>query len=49
MLILVLQRKLVWRMYGKIQEGRNLAKRAVVSSLEPSSLVINEIARGYCE
>ena len=49
MLILVVQRKLVWRMYGKIQEGRNLVKRAVVSGLEPSSLVINEIARGYCE
>uniref|UniRef100_A0A7N2N7I3 Pentatricopeptide repeat-containing protein n=1 Tax=Quercus lobata TaxID=97700 RepID=A0A7N2N7I3_QUELO len=34
---------------GKIEEGRNLVKRAVVSSLEPSSLVINEIARGYCK
>ncbi|KAK4602273.1 hypothetical protein RGQ29_011354 [Quercus rubra] len=34
---------------GKIQEGRNLVKRAVVSGLEPSSLVLNEIACGYCE
>ncbi|KAM3760501.1 hypothetical protein ACB098_01G198500 [Castanea mollissima] len=33
----------------KIQEGRNLAKRAVGSSLEPISLVINEIAHGNCE
>ncbi|KAE8022156.1 hypothetical protein FH972_007985 [Carpinus fangiana] len=34
---------------GKIQEGRNLVKKALVSGLKPSSLVINEIARGYCE
>ena len=34
---------------GKIQQGRNLIKKALVSGLEPSGLVINEIARGYCE
>lgn len=34
---------------GKIQEGRNLVKKALVSGLKPSSLVINEIAHGYCE
>ncbi|KAG6656189.1 pentatricopeptide repeat-containing protein At5g15280, mitochondrial [Carya illinoinensis] len=34
---------------GHIQEGRNLANKALVSGLEPSSSVINEIARGYCE
>ena len=37
------------KIIAKIQEGRNLVKKAVVSGLEPSSLVINEIARGYCE
>ena len=33
----------------KIQEGRNLVNRVVVSGLEPCSLVVNEIARGYYE
>ncbi|KAB1211080.1 hypothetical protein CJ030_MR6G018066 [Morella rubra] len=34
---------------GKIQEGRNLVKKALVTVSEPTSSVINEIAYGYCE
>ncbi|KAF8408123.1 hypothetical protein HHK36_007266 [Tetracentron sinense] len=34
---------------GKIQEARNLVKKVVASGLEPSSIVLNTIANGYCE
>ncbi|KAJ4707421.1 putative Pentatricopeptide repeat-containing protein [Melia azedarach] len=34
---------------GKIQESRNLVRKANPFGLEPSVLVLNEIAFGYCE
>ncbi|KAF5735550.1 pentatricopeptide repeat-containing protein [Tripterygium wilfordii] len=34
---------------GMIQEARNLVKKAMALGFEPSSLVIYEIACGYCE
>lgn len=33
----------------KVQEARNVVKMGMPMGLEPSSLVINEIVRGYCE
>lgn len=33
----------------KIQESRNLVRKAMAFGLEPSSLVFNEVAYGYCE
>ncbi|XP_012084727.1 pentatricopeptide repeat-containing protein At5g15280, mitochondrial isoform X2 [Jatropha curcas] len=34
---------------GMVHEARNLMKKALALGFEPSSLVINEIASGYCE
>ncbi|KAJ8775351.1 hypothetical protein K2173_020355 [Erythroxylum novogranatense] len=34
---------------GMIQEARNLVKKLMALGLQPSSIVVNEIAFGYCE
>ncbi|CAK7327955.1 unnamed protein product [Dovyalis caffra] len=34
---------------GMIQEARNFIRKVMALGFEPSSLVLNEIARGYCE
>lgn len=34
---------------GKVQEARNLVRKAFAFGIKPSNLVIDEIASGYCE
>ncbi|KAL4577272.1 hypothetical protein LXL04_013377 [Taraxacum kok-saghyz] len=35
--------------HGKVQESRNLIKKAFVHGIKPNSLVLDAIASGYCE
>ncbi|KAL6990528.1 hypothetical protein U1Q18_042263 [Sarracenia purpurea var. burkii] len=34
---------------GKVQEARNLVRKVIRFGIKPSNLVLDEIARGYCE